>query len=404
MSMGLEAAGGLAAVRAALRQQLMDRLAIEDRNRQTFVDDRNFDRRSVVEDRNFDLQNKQFQSGEELKKAQLDATIQARGAQEEDRKAGLASKLADTIPGDTFIGANDPAVKTMAGGGYQSLLTPQDATLPMGRDFVGPMPNGETPQQAQVGRPQGFLKVRSAKQADTETDNQRQAAKDAAGAQEKAAELIRQQARDAETGRHNRAEESAAAGRGNEGHFSAIPQYDETGRPVGSFSFDSRHGTVQPLMGPDGTPVVTKPAPGAGQLAQQEQHKKEARSVLDRLDQDIETAKAKLGPTAGRVSDVEQWIGNGDPDLQRLGTNMMLAKMKVDAGLGGMRAAASPQLLGRWDKLMGNNVTPEGLHATVQAMREMVGGEAKTTDTSHPPMQKFGATYTWDGTRYVRQQ
>lgn len=358
---GLEAAGGLSAVQALLRQRFEDQLA-----------ERAFNRRSQVEDRNFDLQTKQFQSGEELKKAQLDATIANRGMQQQEHQATAAGHLADTIPGDTFVPNQDPAVKTMQTGGYGSLLTPQDATQPMGPDFVGPMPNGETPQQAQVGRPQGFLKVRSAKQADTETDNQRQAAKDAAGAQERAAELIRQQARDAETGRHNRAEENKP---GAAGHFTLQPEIDpKTGAPTGRFfGYDTKTNSFHIVAGV--TPAATKAAPGAAQTATETRTKSEALDTLAQLDQAIENAKSMIGPGEGRISNLEQMAGNADPRIQALGVKMKAAKMRVDHAItGSVRAGASPVLLQQWDNILANKITPEGLKGGVQAMREIIGG------------------------------
>jgi hypothetical protein len=63
----------------------------------------------------------------------------------------------------------------MQRGGTGSLLTRQAPTQAMGPEFAGPMPNMESPQQAQVGRPGGFLKTSSQKQLDTDADNARMA-------------------------------------------------------------------------------------------------------------------------------------------------------------------------------------------------------------------------------------
>jgi hypothetical protein len=184
-------------------------------------------------------------------------------------------------------------------------------------------------------------------------------------------------------------------------HFSPVPQYDEQGRPIGTMSFDTRRGTAAPVVGPDGQPLITRATPGAAQNATKEQGKRDALGALDQLDQSIDAAAPMIGPGEGRISSLEQMVGNADPKIQALGTKMLLAKMKVDAGIGGMRAAASPQLLSRWDNLLANKVTPEGLKAAVQAMREIVGGGADSG--SHPDLQKFGAVYKWDGSKYVKQ-
>ena len=46
-----------------------------------------------------------------------------------------------------------------------------------------------------------------------------------------------------------------------------------------------------------------------------------------------------------------------------------------------------------------DNIGPAGLSTTAPRT------DTATTpsETAHPPLQKFGATYTWDGAKYVRQ-
>jgi hypothetical protein len=92
----------------------------------------------------------------------------------------------------------------MQQGGRGSLLSQTPEVKPMGPEFQGPMQGGVTPQQAQVGRPGGFLKTRSAKQIDTETDNTRQAEA-----------ITRQREADTERERHDKAMEGAALAKGN---------------------------------------------------------------------------------------------------------------------------------------------------------------------------------------------
>lgn len=114
-------------------------------------------------------------------------------------------------------------------------------------------------------------------------------------------------------------------------------------------------------------------APVSANIQLEQTHKKNALASLDQLDQSVDAAKDMIGPGEGRVSNLEQMIGNADPKIQALGTKMLLAKMQVDAAIGGARAAASPQLLARWDNLLANKVTPEGLKSAIQAMREIIG-------------------------------
>jgi hypothetical protein len=118
----------------------------------------------------------------------------------------------------------------------------------------------------------------------------------------------------------------------------------------------------------------------SGQAATKAADRQHAIASLDQLDKAIEAAKDLIGPGAGRISSIEQTIGNPDPKIATLGTKLLLAKMQVDAGIGGARAAASPQLLARWDNLLTQKLTPEALHASVQAMRDILqAGQAPTS-------------------------
>jgi len=112
--------------------------------------------------------------------------------------------------------------------------------------------------------------------------------------------------------------------------------------------------------------------------AQDQQHtrtNRETLDTLDQLDQAIEAAAPLIGPGMGRVSNLEQMAGSADPKIQALGVKMKAAKMRVDHALtGSVRAGASPQMMQQWDNILANKVTPEGLKAGVQAMREVLGG------------------------------
>ncbi len=151
------------------------------------------------------------------------------------------------------------------------------------------------------------------------------------------------------------------------------PQYSVQGvtLPDGSgglIRLDTKSGAVSPVTLPTG---MTAGKPNA-QVQVKAEDRKRAAAGLDQLDAAINNAQQFIGPGAGRVSTIEQMIGNPDPRVQALGTKMLMSKMTIDAGIGGARAAASPQLLQRWDNLFSQKLTPEALHATVQAMREML--------------------------------
>lgn len=196
--MALADAAGAAAneiTRILAERELRRRQAIQDAIAQQTAGRQN---------RELDLRAQELQFNRERQGRLDEETRQQRAATE-------ASSLADQIPADTFVASQDPAVAMMQQGGRGSLLVPSVMQRPaMGEDFQGPMPTGETPQEAQTGQQRGFLKTRSQKQRDTDTDNERQAAVAAAQEREKGAALERELARDAEATRHNRATEGIA--------------------------------------------------------------------------------------------------------------------------------------------------------------------------------------------------
>ncbi len=299
---------------------------------------------------------------------QLDETSALRKAAETERQsehdALQGDKLNESIPGDTRLEPTDRAVGFLRSAGVPLQAVP--GVPAMGPEFQGPMQNGVTPQQAQVGIGAGYLKTASAKQqqAASEEVRKRQADADRAetanwrtGIQQDLANLRQSQGPPAQS-------------------HQLVPEVDpKTGQQTGRFlGYNTKTNAFEPVGGV--APQATKAPPGAAQDAEKEKSKTTARTTLDRLDQDIDTAASKglIGPMAGRVSDFEQMVGNNDPAISTLATRMVAAKMLVDAGIGGMRGAASPGLMARWDKLMGMQATPENLHAVAQVMREMVGG------------------------------
>lgn len=351
--LGLPGAYGAAGAAAALRQLIADRIAAkvyaDQQAQQQF--------QNQIALRNADRADRQLDESSRLRQQQQDDLLEERRRQDADRLFRENSTLNESIPPKTFIKPDSPIVgRLMPIGALQ-----KQESRP--RVDVGPLQEGDTGE----ARDEGFIKLPSAKQLDTEADNKRQAD-----------QVARERERDAETKRHN----TAMEGREQPGHFSQLPQYDDKGNPLAPMAFDSRTGTARAIPGAG----ASRPTPGAAQAAQHEAAKKEALGSLDQLDAAINEAAAFIGPGAGRVSGIQQMIGSQDPKLQALGTKMLLAKMQVDhAATGTVRAGASPMLLQRWDNILSQNVTPEGLKAAVQAMREILGGQAGTTTGPTPP-------------------
>lgn len=166
-------------------------------------------------------------------------------------------------------------------------------------------------------------------------------------------------------------------------HFTPVPLFDATGtHQTGTGAFDTRtgqiaHNIMTPGVAPGAPPqpVISRAAPGAAQAAQEASSTKKALDILDQLDTSIDAAKPYIGLGHGQATNIEQMAGVGSPEAQALGAKMKAAKMAVDHAItGSVRAGASPLLIQQWDNILANKVTPQGLHAGVQAMREVLGG------------------------------
>jgi hypothetical protein len=187
-----DVAGG---VQNAVQRQLMQRVQQQQMEAQA----QEHQRRAEMEYRSADRADR----SQGLQEAEFEARnarqlgLDEQAAQQ--HTATQATALGDQLPPDTFLGTEDPAVGTMQRGGTGSLLTRQAPTEAMGPEFAGPMPNMESPQQAQVGRPGGYLKTRSQKQLDTDADNARMAQTVTDTRADKTADNVRRDAENAAT-------------------------------------------------------------------------------------------------------------------------------------------------------------------------------------------------------------
>lgn len=357
---GTFGAGGAIGAVEALRQLIADRIAEQDRQR-----------RALVEDRNFGLQNRQLDLQTQLRGGQLAESIRNHTLADNERQDTADQKLNDQIPAGRNIVGGSPVYGRLSRIGAvpeTPAAVPMQAPAPpdalAANPDAGPqsLPGtvSDSPSPV-VGRL--FPKLASFNQQKESDTLARQQAKDQADAADKERLRAEQAARDAEIGRHNKAMENKPVS--EQGW--TIQQGTVNGQP-GWVRINSRTGEVRPV---DAKEITPKP-PDA--IRVKEQDKKSALDTLSQLDQAIENAKDLVGPGEGRFTSLEQMAGSADPRAQALGAKMLLAKMKIDAALGGLRAAASPQILARWDNLLANKVTPEGLKAAVQAIREIIGG------------------------------
>lgn len=295
-----------------------------------------------------------------------------------------ASVLGNQIPPDTELSPSDPAVKTMQSGGRSSLLKLVPASMAStSMTGAGGQPTAANPTGVDMGKMkltpiaakgEYMKKLPSFDQQDKLTDNARQAQGSPKNWQRNKmlvdGELTDVLENPIPTSDGKR-QVIAVSGKANGQDVSdraqsyTAPQQVQTtdagGAPITKFA--------TPKAGDE---YAARPT---ASVQDKERSKADAMKTLNYLDEDINTIGAKLGPIGGRISDLEQQFGNADPYISRLAARLTAAKMLVDAGIGGMRGAASPGLMARWDKVMALPLNPQNLHETVQVMREMLGGD-----------------------------
>jgi hypothetical protein len=289
-----------------------------------------------------------------------------------DRASGQFDKFAEQAAPGGFYTADNPNVQYAQEHGRTDVFSPQAATPD--QPMVGPLEPGQAdrPTVPGTGKPMGFLKTATAKQQQDAATNQRliDAASTSADTRNWLAAIAQQ-----------KADQGPASGQPN---YTPEPEIDPaTGKQTGNyFGYNHKTNTFEKVGGV--VPQSTKAAPGQAQLNVKTEDQNETTRTLNLLDRSIDDASSLIGPGEGRVSNIEQMIGNADPKIQRLGVFMKAAKMRIDGLMGSRRAAASPYLMKQWDNLLANNVTPEGLKSAVEAMREVVGGPGGAQGAAAP--------------------
>lgn len=158
MSWSGAAAGVQDAVQQMIRQRLQEQAVAAQLKQQAFENQRQL-------------------AGDQRANEQMDITRQEHQAGLADRQFNLGGAVAEQIPANTFMPETDQAVPLLQNTGRGALLTKTDPFKAVGPDFAGPQQDPTiTPEIAAVGRPGGFLKMATANQQNTLTDNDRQAA------------------------------------------------------------------------------------------------------------------------------------------------------------------------------------------------------------------------------------
>jgi hypothetical protein len=179
--MGVMGAGGQLAAREGLRQRIEEQLKMRMAEQQMALAQRGADRADRALEQN-----------DAYRRDALDERSAIASGVAQDRQTGLANALGDQVPEGAFIAPTDPIVGMLRMGGRGSLLQEQQERPQVDE---GPLLPGDTGAPKQ----QGFLKMASEKQQDTQIDNDR-----AAAAEDRAARnLERQETADTETARYH---------------------------------------------------------------------------------------------------------------------------------------------------------------------------------------------------------
>jgi hypothetical protein len=322
---GTFGAGGAIGAVDALKQILMERIAAQERQR-----------RAMVEDRNFGLQNKQLDLQTQLRGDQLAETRRMHDSEDARNKETAADRvfkenqsINESIPPDTFLEPSSPVV-----GRLQSIgaVKPQEERPAVD---TGPLLPGDTGE----AKKQGFLKLATAKQIDTRTDNARQAD-----------QIARERERDAETKRHNEKMESKPPALSTV----TIQTVDAQGNPV------TRVMPKSEAVGQEfkGRPNATSANRADSALAVKQTGEDIIRQLSD------PAFRSAVGPTLGRYNTLRDFIGNPPPEYAQL-AGQIESYALANMGVHGMRSAQGSVQIAR---LLDQRHTPESLIATIQGL------------------------------------
>ena len=189
MGIGLQWAGANDAMAQSVRQRIMDQIAAEQRQKA--------DTQQQFENQ---MREKQFQSGEDLKNAQLQALIEQRSQAEKDRQLAGAGRLGDEVQAGQTIPLDSPIAAPLKMVGQLRTNTTLPSTQMAGAmtlpDTLSSLSGNESAPisgQLRIAQspeaPRDYTKIASSKQqetqdaADAKVEAARQRAEDAAAAE-----------------------------------------------------------------------------------------------------------------------------------------------------------------------------------------------------------------------------
>jgi hypothetical protein len=270
-----------------------------------------------------EFKNRALQQADDLKRAQIAEVAQAAKDRTEvlkgataDRQMGLAHTLGDQIPAGATMGLNDPAVGLMQQGGLGSLLTAKgiQSEAPPASIAAPDQPTGDIPGTiANSPYPAGRLLTKGASQAQNVA---------ALTEQDRKSAEARQEARDAETVRHNQAVENKAP----KDDLIPIQTVDENGEP------ETR------IVSKRAGDVYKKPpsAVTANRLDSAKAVVQTGNDIIKQLS-NPETA-AQVGVAMSRYNNVLDFFGNPPPEFAHLAGQIESYSL-ANMGVHGMRSA-----------------------------------------------------------------
>lgn len=333
MGLGLQWAGANDAMAQSVRQRIMDQIAAEQRVKA--------DAQQQFENQ---MREKQFQSGEDLKKAQLEALIESRGAAQSDRVFKENQAINESVPAGAPIPLNSPLV-----GRLQPIGALQEQNTLPSKQTQGDMTAGISSTTEQAPQLRGYLHMATTKQNEYQ---------DTADAKVEAARLgaENRQHEDEQKALDRIAQiKAAAAAKPTTDKLTKVEHKDPTtGKTIIEWLPQSE---IRGKTFDKGTNATTENRLASAQAVNQ---------TGDDIIRQITDPKvaANLGPAMGRYSSVRDFIGNPPPEFSELAGSIESYAI-ANMGVHGMRSVQGAEHI---KKLLDTHHTPESLAATIRGL------------------------------------
>lgn len=344
MPMGLQAAYGADALQQNLRQRILDQLAAQQR-----------DRAQTQQQFENDLNTKKFDSGEELKRAQLAALVQNQAGQEADRQNAGDIQAANTIPANTEL-----APTPLSGRLVKMGLGTPNMTLPS-TQTTGGIGLPADAQEANAAPISGTLRAIQSPEALRSVtklaSSAQQKTQDEADARVEAARLAAEnRTNDNEQKQQDRLAQIAvsAAARPQTDKLTKVEHQDANGKTVIEWLPQSE---IKGKTFNKGVTGATETRLASAQAVNQT-----GNDIIAKLS-DPKIA-AQVGPAMGRYNSVQDWIGDPPPELSEL-AGAIESYAIANMGVHGMR---SVQGAAEIKKLLDKKHTPESMIQTIKGL------------------------------------